>query len=404
MGLLRIAAIVLFFCVDCSSLSAQQFHRNSALIQDAKSSQPQLDVVLPMKFRGPMPAVDVKVNGKGPFLFALDTGAQGMARADSTLVKQLALPVVDSIQTGDGSGKNNTEMKVVRIDSLQVGDAKFSDVDAPSRDYNRSALPKISGMLGIHLFKDHLLTLDFEEQEIRFRKGKLPEPDGKTVFKLHEARNEMLVMELDLGGKKQHFHLDSGNTVAGITIPEEIAKSLSFEDPLVQIGSAKSVSNVLTLKQGQMGSSFFIGDHEFSKPIVSTVDIDVPCNLGLNVLTQFEITIDQKNKRVQFLRQKEGPISLRRPMTLGLGLGYSGDNLIVASVVPGSSAEKAGVKAGDQILDINGMSVASIERAQLGSILKSGVMMKFKLKRIDEDSKTEELEISVMPEVVGKKK
>ncbi len=35
-------------------------------------------VDVPMLFRGPMPAVEVMVNGQGPFLFAIDTGAQGL--------------------------------------------------------------------------------------------------------------------------------------------------------------------------------------------------------------------------------------------------------------------------------------------------------------------------------------
>ncbi len=33
-------------------------------------------VELPMLFRGPMPAVEVKVNGQGPFIFAIDTGGR----------------------------------------------------------------------------------------------------------------------------------------------------------------------------------------------------------------------------------------------------------------------------------------------------------------------------------------
>lgn len=36
--------------------------------------------------------VTVKVDGKGPFVFAVDTGASGMGRADAGLVAALAIP------------------------------------------------------------------------------------------------------------------------------------------------------------------------------------------------------------------------------------------------------------------------------------------------------------------------
>ncbi len=45
----------------------------------AAAQQPPVADV-PMLFRGTMPVVEVTVNGQGKFLFAIDTGAQGMAR------------------------------------------------------------------------------------------------------------------------------------------------------------------------------------------------------------------------------------------------------------------------------------------------------------------------------------
>jgi hypothetical protein len=47
-----------------------------------------------MLFYGTRPAVEVTVNGKDRFLFLIDTGAQGMARADVSL--RSAVRIADS--------------------------------------------------------------------------------------------------------------------------------------------------------------------------------------------------------------------------------------------------------------------------------------------------------------------
>ena len=94
----------------------------------AQQQKPVLDV--PMLFRGATPAVEVSVNGKGKFLFAIDTGAQGTARVDSTLVERLGLKVTGQVNASDGSGQNVRSLDVVKLDSISIGDVQFRDVEA----------------------------------------------------------------------------------------------------------------------------------------------------------------------------------------------------------------------------------------------------------------------------------
>src|SRR3954463_5186745 len=81
-----------------------------------KMASPAQSVDVPMLFRGPSPAVNVYVNGKGPYLFLIDTGGQGSARADLSLVRQLNLAPVGAKVSGDGSGKNNRTLDEVAFD------------------------------------------------------------------------------------------------------------------------------------------------------------------------------------------------------------------------------------------------------------------------------------------------
>src|SRR5215217_9547950 len=70
-------------------LALSLFSTHSQQAQTAGVKSAVVDV--PMLFRGPMPAVEVTVNGQGPFLFAIDTGGGGQARVDSSLVEKLKL-------------------------------------------------------------------------------------------------------------------------------------------------------------------------------------------------------------------------------------------------------------------------------------------------------------------------
>jgi hypothetical protein len=108
-------------------------------------------VDVPMLFYGTRPAVEVTVNGKDRFLFLIDTGAQGMARADVSLVQRLGLPTVGQSSASDISGKNPSSLNEVRFDSLSIGSISFREITALSRNYNTvSYLPNIDGILGFN--------------------------------------------------------------------------------------------------------------------------------------------------------------------------------------------------------------------------------------------------------------
>ncbi len=72
--------------------------------------------------------VQVQVNGSGPYRFAIDTGASGMARADSRLVRKLALPADASTRHSDGV--QTAWADTVRINALTLGGLRHGDVIA----------------------------------------------------------------------------------------------------------------------------------------------------------------------------------------------------------------------------------------------------------------------------------
>ena len=298
------------------------------LCQFSVSAQNKILLELPMKFRGTMPAVEVMVNGEGPFLFAIDTGAQGMARADSSLVKRLGLKTNGQIQAGDGSGRNVRTLETVEIDSIAVSDLKFEKVTALTRDYNTSPnLPKIDGILGFNLFADYLLTLDYPAQKVRIERGELPTVNGQDILDFDDSRH-IPIVELQVGSQKIKAHIDSGNVGGFMLATSIVEKSALASEPQI-VGRAGTVSNEIEIKQVRLKDSIKLGNFEFTEPPVNFPALS-DANIGSRVLSEFAITFDRKNKRLKLARtiKTAGETAFAKTENTSEYIGSYGDRTI----------------------------------------------------------------------------
>lgn len=260
-------------------------------------------VDLPMQFRGSMPVVEVMVNGKGPFLFAIDTGGQGEARADTSLVERLQLPKVNESVVDDGSGRNSRKVDIIQFETLAVGSLKFRNIQALTRNYNTvPSYLKIDGILGFDLFADHLLTLDYPNKRVRIERGELPKPDGKEILSYVNPLGIPLI-EISIGGMKLAAAIDSGASDS-ISFPQALINILPrISEPKV-VGRARTVTNEYEVKEVRLKNTLFMGSSEFFEPTVIFSEFQDEIYLGGMMLREFSITFDQKNQRVRFTRQK----------------------------------------------------------------------------------------------------
>lgn len=261
---------------------------------------------LPMKMRGLMPAVEVTINGKGPFLFAIDTGAQGRLRIDSSLVERLGLKITGQTQAGDPSGRNARLLNVVKVDSIKIGDKEFREIGAITRDYNTSPnLPKIDGILAFDLFAEDLLTLDFPGKRVRIETGELPKANDKNIINF-ENSNGIAVVELSVGNQKIKAHLDSGNLVGSFILPAAVIEKSNLASEPVVVGRARTVANETEIKQVRLKDTIRLGSFEFAEPTVSFPALS-NTNVGAAMMQNFALTFDQKNRRLKLEQSKAAP-------------------------------------------------------------------------------------------------
>jgi hypothetical protein len=257
--------------------------------------------VAPMHFRGLMPVIEVKLNGRGPFAFAIDTGGGLQADIDPAVAMQLKLEPHGTVLSGDPSLQNDRRLEIARIDSLTFGGAEFRNVTALIRPQRITKdYPAVDGILGFALFTDYLLTLDYPAMQVRLAKGSLPVANGADILSF-EIENRVPVIELAIGKLRMKAHIDSGNFVAGFILPEEIVEQLPLLSPPVIVGRARSVSNQIEIKQAQLRDTIHIGSFDYPQATIAFPALS-NTNIGFKVLREFALTFDQKNKRMKFER------------------------------------------------------------------------------------------------------
>lgn len=261
-------------------------------------------VDVPMSFFGTGPAIEVMVNGKGPFLFLIDTGAQGMARADTSLVQKLNISVAGQTTSSDGSAKK-VNINKVRFETLSIGNLQFRDVEALSRNYNTAShLRHIDGILGFDLFADYLLTLDYPNKRVRIERGALPKPDGAQIINF-EMRDGNPYIDVSIGSMKVKALIDSGNIAGGILFPSSLVKKLALASYKRVIGKGSSVSNEFEISEVRLQDTIAVGQYLFPEPTITFTDIYDDVSIGSAMLREFAITFDQRNHRVRFVKAKK---------------------------------------------------------------------------------------------------
>ncbi len=115
--------------------------------------------------------VPVLINGEGPFNFVLDTGAT-ITCIDRELVNRLKLPEQRG-QIGIGAGvKNQGNVQLIKVNSLQVGSAKAENLNACTLDLQhiRGIGLDANGLVGLNFLKSYRITIDFQRNVVQFQK------------------------------------------------------------------------------------------------------------------------------------------------------------------------------------------------------------------------------------------
>ena len=153
--------------------------------------------------------VQAQVNGRGPYRFAVDTGASGLARADASLVATLGLRLQG--QAGNSDGVRTAQADTTHLASLALGGLVRYDFDVITRDYSGRKSPEaaFSGIIAREFFGDGLLVIDYPKQVLSFTRARALATTDPGVLAYERAFR----VPVSIGGLNTVGNLDTGANV-----------------------------------------------------------------------------------------------------------------------------------------------------------------------------------------------
>lgn len=253
-------------------------------------------------------AVQVELNGRGPFDFHVDTYASSQACIDRKLVERLGLKRVGSALNSDGSGKL-VRTSLVRIDELVLGGATFEGVTALVDDYSWVPSPSgrpIDGLLGFALFSELLLRIDYPRRLLELQEGRLEDGPDDDVF-AYSAPREAPDFDLHIGETTIRVGIDTG-CQAALMLPDRFREELELAGRPRKIGQSRTAYSLSDIYSAPLREPLTLAGAAFERlPVIFRAETDLPL-VGYDLLKNFVLTFDQKRKLVRF-DQGEQPVA-----------------------------------------------------------------------------------------------
>ena len=163
-----------------------------------------------------------KIDGKGPYLFVVDTGGHNILTPGMS--RELGLTVVgNGFTTGAGSGSTKTQF--TKVKTLSIGDAVMSDQPFTIMDFGFPMITDdgkqqpIAGILGLELFERFAITLDYKSRTATLQTPSHFTCHGNALAVPIRFTSDMPLAVATLDGHSGSFGIDTGNNTDLIVFP-----------------------------------------------------------------------------------------------------------------------------------------------------------------------------------------
>ena len=242
-----------------------------------------------------IPVVEVTIGGKGPYRFAIDTGAQGHGRISTELAEELGLPKVGEVGTPAPGGTVATR-PVYGAPTIAVGGVSFKNLDLVALSDMRGPEIEWDGILGNELLKLLPLTLDYGAARVRFGGPGLTEglPIGFD--------RGIPVMPLEVAGQRFEVHFDSGNGAGALFLDEDAARALPWRGEPVERGRARTSFGDFAIREAPLAATVTAGTTPLPVQAVGWPSPRPGGNLGSRGMAGLSVTLDASSQLARIER------------------------------------------------------------------------------------------------------
>ncbi len=252
-------------------------------------------LAVPMESWQERSVVQVSIGGRGPFPFVLDTGAQGTVLAKA-LADSLRFPVVGEVLLGSPLGGEPVPARLVRVEGLTLADGLEASLSCVAAEMPMPGPQRLWGVLSPNAFPGLLVTWDFAGRRVVFRRGSLPEPDGRSVFS-YEG-DPLPTVPVEVAGRRLRMHVDTG-AAGGLILPAALRDSLPLAGPPTPGRTARTVDREVKLLEAKLAGTAVLAGRELREPSLELNPAATTGAIGGRLLSEFEVTLDPAQRRVR---------------------------------------------------------------------------------------------------------
>jgi len=308
--------------------------------------------------------VDVRLNGRGPFHFILDTGSGGFSLFRN-VADSLGVHVEDAGE-GHGVGEKSVRYGATTIGELRLGDLTFTNVPfdvLPSMDADQVFGTKpVDGVFGMDIFQRMVVKHDYVHHILTFTLPEAYDYHGTGAIVRFALPAQIPVVDAVLDGVPGKFGIDTGARSALLLYGPFVAQNglqqkydAHFQG-VTGWGIGGPVRSLLArakeLEIGDVPVHDLVIRLSTQKTGLTTASTMAGL-IGPDVLSQFDVTFDYARSRIIF--EKNENYGRRDSYDrAGVWMGQAGRHFTAVDVIAGGPAAEAGVTTGDTILAIDG--------------------------------------------------
>jgi len=233
-------------------------------------------------------AIPIAAGCARPLLLEIGTAALGL---------HLRRSVAHGMGIAAASGKDREQ---VVIDRLRAGGMSLAARGATLHNDGWPLPPPLSGIVGLDVFGDLSVELNFSARRVRIGPAELPAPDGRTTFSY--AGFPRVMVPVTIGTATFPAIVDTGQIRAPLLLAGEVAEQVADAEERVRAGEASIGGTVVPLTSIAIRSPVFAGATRLRVPNAIFPAPYPQSNLGALALDGLVLAIDQRSRRVRLRR------------------------------------------------------------------------------------------------------
>jgi len=309
--------------------------------------------------------ISLQINDKPISNFVLDTGAS-VTVINKDLAAKLNLPLKDEVYHSIGTNGVVGNRKMTQKQQVSLND-KVVLKGLEMMVIDLSHLGKINGLIGFDLFREYVTETNFDTKLISFfkRKGKPDITGYQPIAFVESFCTPEIKLSVSLSNNKSFsgkVFFDTGDSSTPFTFSSPFVKKHNLPSKFQALITTES-RGINAAHKSNIGtiSSIGINDFRLSEIPVALSNAKHGMlskdpymgNLGLEFISKFNFILDYQKKKIYLKPNKSYNKAFEFPLS-GINLEEKEGKIFIKSIDRPSEAHEKGLKAGQQLISING--------------------------------------------------